>query len=167
MEVQVGRNQDFKTMALTAVNARIVKLAEDSPPGEPAWEFYCECGRPECHEQVKLSREKYNAIRDDGRAILAAGHQVNQSARARRLVEEARALRAQADNQIKRANRNTSLADDVAIASLRAGAQVWVKGRAATFREHIPHAQAARVHFEDEEGTRVVSLAHIKYAPPG
>lgn len=92
---------------LARVNASIRELAGGSESAAPAeWEFFCECGVAECHEQVTLTLEAYSAIHDGGFAILAPGHRVGQRARSVRLREEARALRAQAEHQLQRARRN-------------------------------------------------------------
>lgn len=153
-------------VALTEVNVHILELAVDAPSHELAWEFFCECGGRDCYEQVVLTIEEYTAVRRRGEAVLAAGHRLNPSARARRLREEALALRAQAEHQLTRARRAESLRHDAAVALLRAGARVWVNGRPATFRAHMPGGRAARVHFDGERGARVVALARLSTQPP-
>jgi hypothetical protein len=163
----VGRNQDFKTVALTEVNAHIRELADESPSHDLKWEFFCECGHRDCKAQLVLSIEEYTSIRDRDEAVLAPGHLVNQSARSRRLREEAQALRAQAAHQLRRAKRIEALREEAAHASLRNGARVWVNGSRATFREHVSGGrQAARVHLDGESGTRVIPLSHLRTAPP-
>ena len=97
---------DFKTAALTDVNAHIAEMAAETPSDETAWLFFCECGDPDCQQQVELSFESYVGVRIDRRPILARGHRVNPSTRAKRLVEESQALRAQAELQLKRAKKN-------------------------------------------------------------
>ena len=73
---------------------RIAELrrVRDSITGEREWEFACECGRRDCDELVFLTLDEFAALHDGGDAVLAEGHRVNQVARARRLVEAARAL---------------------------------------------------------------------------
>ena len=71
--------------------------------------FTCECGKPDCLEGVLLDPDEYEALRAGGGCILAAGHHVSRAedARrvARRLVEDAHALRAQAEHQQRRLRR--------------------------------------------------------------
>ena len=98
----------IKTAALTEVNRHILEFAVESESAALDWEFFCECGRPDCQEQVTLTIDQYVAARDRGGDVLAPGHQASQTARATRLREEARALRAQAGHQRKRSNRNLS-----------------------------------------------------------
>jgi hypothetical protein len=95
-----------KGALLAQVNASIRELAGGSETASAEWEFFCECGAAECHEQITLTLEAYSAIHDGGFAILAPGHRLGQRARAQRLIDETRALRAQAEHQIKRAKRN-------------------------------------------------------------
>jgi multidrug efflux pump subunit AcrA (membrane-fusion protein) len=58
------------------------------------------------HEHVALTVDAYAALHDSGRAVLAPRHRLSQVERARRLSEEAKALRAQAEHQVKRAKKN-------------------------------------------------------------
>lgn len=95
-----------KTAMLAQVNAGIFGFAVDSISDASEWEFFCECGRPICHELVMLPLDAYTAIRDGRQSVLAPGHQPSQLERARRLGEEARALRAQAAHQVRRAQKN-------------------------------------------------------------
>ena len=87
-----------------------LRHVRDSSTGEPEWEFACECGRRDCTESVFLTVDAYAALHDCGRPVLAEGHRVSQVAVARRLVDAARALCAQAEQQVRRAkqNRDTS-----------------------------------------------------------
>ena len=77
---------------------------------EETWDFLCECGTPDCKEWVTLPISQYELLRKGSWPILAPGHSPDDVQRsrhmARRLVEEARALRAQAEVQLKRAARN-------------------------------------------------------------
>jgi len=78
--------------------------------GDDAWDFLCECGADECQEWVTLRVEQYEALQRADEPILAPGHTLSQvqrsRRRARRLVDDARALEAQAEHQVKRARRN-------------------------------------------------------------
>jgi hypothetical protein len=105
----VNRDPVLKTFLLTEVNHHIRDLAADADwdAGDPEWEFFCECGRRDCHEQVKLTLDAYVALGDGNRPVLAPGHRLSQVERARRLREETQALLAQAEQQVKRAQRNT------------------------------------------------------------
>jgi hypothetical protein len=73
---------------------------------EQEWEFFCECGRYGCDKRVKLTVAAYRALHDDGCFVLAPGHQPSERERSRQLREEAKALRAQAELQTKRAKKN-------------------------------------------------------------
>ena len=74
------------------------------------WLFMCECGDLGCQTRVLLTLRQYEALRAEDRLILAKGHEVSRGEVLRRtargLVEEARALRAQALHQLRRARRN-------------------------------------------------------------
>lgn len=98
-----------KTAVMTEVNRRILDTTAGSlgsnQDGE-GWEFFCECGCPECEERVTLTVSAYSALHDGGNAVLAPGHRLSQVERARRLSEASEALRAQADLQVKRAKKN-------------------------------------------------------------
>jgi hypothetical protein len=80
-------------------------------PGErSAWDFVCECGRSDCHDVVTLSLAQYEALRREGGAVLAPGHVLPPAEKARReareSVEDAKALKAAARQQERRARRN-------------------------------------------------------------
>jgi hypothetical protein len=83
-----------------------LRHVRDSATGEREWEFPCECGHRNCHESVFLTLDAFGALRDRDEAVLAGGHHVSQTARARRLVDAAKALRAQAEHQVRRARKN-------------------------------------------------------------
>jgi hypothetical protein len=102
----MGEQRGAKTAVLTEVNQRVLGAALDSIAKEQEWEFFCECGAPECHEYVKLTVHAYGVLHDGGGAVLAAGHGLSQLERARRLREDADALRRQAKHQVRRAKRN-------------------------------------------------------------
>ena len=105
-ERAIGDKRAFKTEALTEVNGHILEAARDSISGDQEWEFFCECGRSDCHEHVELTLDAYVALHDSGDAVLADGHRLSQVERARRLSQEAEALLGQAEQQVKRAKKN-------------------------------------------------------------
>jgi hypothetical protein len=74
------------------------------------WAFLCECGDDDCQEWVTLPVGTYEALQRADQPILAPGHTLSEPQKtrrkARRLVDDARALQAQADLQLKRAGRN-------------------------------------------------------------
>jgi hypothetical protein len=88
-----------------------------APLGQPAavdpgasWEFVCECERPDCNERVILSPAEFEGIKARRDLVVAPGHEESAAMRARRiahaLCDEAEALHAQAQHQIKRATQN-------------------------------------------------------------
>lgn len=91
---------------LVEVNSHILEAARDSLGDIPVeeWEFFCECGQPDCQVHVKLTLAAYTALHDAGLAALAPGHQLDPRTQARGIREEARALRAEA-SQIRRSGR--------------------------------------------------------------
>lgn len=95
-----------KTAALAKVNQGILEVARDSIAEEQEWEFFCECGREDCHEYVALTVDAYAALHDGGGTVLAPGHRLSQVGRARRLRDDAEALARQAEQQVERAKRN-------------------------------------------------------------
>jgi hypothetical protein len=95
-----------RSSALTDANRNILLHVQDADAGELEWEFFCECGRNHCHEHVFLTLDAFIAIHDGGDAVLAEGHRLSQSDLARRLRDDAGALRAQAEHQIRRAKKN-------------------------------------------------------------
>lgn len=102
----MGNGRGSKAAALVEVNLQIREAATDSIAQEQEWEFFCECGRSGCEEHVLLTIDAYSALHDGGRAVLAPGHRVSQVGRARRLGDEAEALRAEAGHQLRRARKN-------------------------------------------------------------
>jgi hypothetical protein len=87
-----------------------VKRFDLSESDGEAWAFLCECGDDECQEWVTLPVTRYEALQRADQPILAPGHALSEPQkarrRARRLVDDAKALEAQADVQLKRAKRN-------------------------------------------------------------
>jgi hypothetical protein len=73
------------------------------------WSFLCECGDDTCQEWVTLPVAGYEALQRSDQPILAPGHTLSPSQKsrrqARRLQDDAKALRGQAEHQVKRAKR--------------------------------------------------------------
>ena len=86
----------------TAVNRRVLRVVRDLDDGEQEWEFFCECGREDCHEHVFFTLDAFMALRDHGGVVLADAHRPSQVVRARGLRTEAAAVRRQAVQQVKR-----------------------------------------------------------------
>ena len=74
------------------------------------WAFLCECGDDQCQEWVTVPVAQYEALQRADQPILAPGHTLSKPQRsrrkARRLVDDAKALEAQADHQLQRAKQN-------------------------------------------------------------
>ena len=89
-----------------------VKRFDLSELEQETWDFLCECGAGECEEWVTLHVAEYEALQRSDAAILAPGHTLSAGQRtrrtARRLADDARALKAQAEHQVRRAKRNLS-----------------------------------------------------------
>jgi hypothetical protein len=87
-----------------------VKRFDLSESDAETWAFLCECGDEECQEWVTLPVAKYEALHRADQPILASGHTLSEGQKsrrkARRLVDDAKALEAQAELQVKRASRN-------------------------------------------------------------
>ncbi|HEU5243463.1 MAG TPA: hypothetical protein VFU33_03605 [Gaiellaceae bacterium] len=87
-----------------------VKRFDLSESDGETWAFLCECGDDVCQEWVTLPVRQYEALQRADQPILAPGHTLSRPQKtrrqARRLVDEAKALEAQADVQLKRAERN-------------------------------------------------------------
>jgi hypothetical protein len=87
-----------------------VKRFDLSESDGESWAFLCECGDYECQEWITLPVRKYEALQRADEPILAPGHTLSDPQKtrrqARRLVDDAKALQAQADVQAKRARRN-------------------------------------------------------------
>ena len=87
------------------MNTSIFEAATRSIAHGVKWDFFCECGDDACDERIALTQDEYEQLRDSGRPIVARGHQVDKKLRARALREDARALRAQAQLQARRAQK--------------------------------------------------------------
>jgi hypothetical protein len=87
-----------------------VKRFDRAELDEETWDFLCECGADQCREWVTLTLPEYESLLQAEEPILAPGHELTRSQRARRkaekLADDAKALRAQADVQQKRTGRN-------------------------------------------------------------
>jgi hypothetical protein len=97
---------ETRAATLAAANVHIYRNVRDADDGKQQWDFVCECGQDECHEQVLLSVEEFAALRSAGNSVLAPGHVPSQLARAEVLIANAEALRRQAQHQVKRATKN-------------------------------------------------------------
>jgi hypothetical protein len=102
----LGEDRIFSPASLSEMTQGELRAVRDSGTGEQEWEFRCECGREHCHDYVFLTLDAYVALRDRGTVVLADGHHLSPVVRARRLRDDARALVAQALNQLERAKRN-------------------------------------------------------------
>src|SRR3954452_15883889 len=77
---------------------------------EETWNFICECGEDGCEEWLELTLDAFRHRRIESAPVVADGH--SESSRgnlARRMAaglrEQARALRAEARHQVRRARR--------------------------------------------------------------
>ena len=109
----LAERRTVRTTALSEVNQGISEVARDSIDREQEWEFFCECGREECHKYVSLTLDAYCALHDHGQLVLAEGHRLSQIERARGLLADAQAVRAQASHQVKRAIENLRISRDL------------------------------------------------------
>jgi len=107
-------NQQAKQEVLLELNARVhdaAKRFEDNESEQNLWDFTCECGAPDCRVPVSLKLAEYEALRAAQQPVLADGHETQRTAKAREHAEELRsdagALKAQAELQRRRAERNT------------------------------------------------------------
>ena len=77
---------------------------------EDTWAFLCECGADGCQVWVTMPLAAYEALHRADEPILAPGHTVSRGERARRkarrLADDAHALQAQAEQQVKRSRKN-------------------------------------------------------------
>lgn len=103
---------------LLEVNSNIGVDAHHLPAGERearGWDFVCECGDGDCTELVHLTLAGYDQLRAAGGFVLAEAHTLQRAeaarAWARTLRDEAAALRAQADLQLRRAVKNRESLD--------------------------------------------------------
>jgi hypothetical protein len=110
----VATKRTSRSAERTEVNRNIrmavKRFDEPALDGDESWDFLCECGADECGQWVTLTLKRYEALLRAEEPVLAPGHELTRSQRARRkarrLVEDSEALRAQAQVQQKRAGRN-------------------------------------------------------------
>src|SRR5437764_273493 len=103
---EISRSQIWQWVRHGRVEEQVVR---DEIDGE-AWACLCEGGDDSCQEWVTLPVERYETLQRLDQPILAPGHTLRQPEktrrRARRLVDDAQALEAEADVQVNRAKRN-------------------------------------------------------------
>ena len=99
---EAGLHRKFKVVALTEVNSHILELATESRSDATDWDFFCECGRPNCHQQVMLTVAAFNWLRSNDLPVIARGHKLSHVARARILGSESAASRAVGAGQASR-----------------------------------------------------------------
>lgn len=80
----------LRSSALAEANRNILLYLRDGDDGKLEWEFFCECGRDDCHEHVFLTLDALIAIQDGGGVVLAEGHSLSQADRAQSAVERAK-----------------------------------------------------------------------------
>jgi hypothetical protein len=107
------RTESSEARADVNRNVRMaVKRFDLSGEADETWKFLCECGAEDCQKWVTLRVEDYEARQRADEPILAPGHTLTKGQRsrrkARRLVDDAKALEAQAEHQVKRARRNVA-----------------------------------------------------------
>jgi hypothetical protein len=109
----VGDRQSESSAAFVELIRQMRMAAQRSDTSEneaETWSFLCECGDDSCREWVTLPVSGYEALQRADQPILAPGHSLSASERtrrqARRLRDDAKALRAQAEQQTKRAKKN-------------------------------------------------------------
>lgn len=102
--------EETNTQLFREVNERIRETAGDLEGYDDAlWTFSCECGEPGCHAQVDLPLSTYDALVANDEFVLARGHMLadaqNARRRAQELREESQAVRAQAQQAVRRSRR--------------------------------------------------------------
>lgn len=83
--VTLACERALKTAALTEVNDHILDFASESASIETDWDFFCECGEPNCHSLVRLTINEYMDVRDSASAVLAQGYELSHDDRSTRL----------------------------------------------------------------------------------
>jgi hypothetical protein len=63
---------NLTTELLCEVNNRLAEIQADA--GHNALTLLCECARPFCTEQVVVARERFTALRAQGKPVLAPLH---------------------------------------------------------------------------------------------
>jgi hypothetical protein len=72
------KQQPAEPDLLPEVNAHVHEAAlrfEGVESRYEPWEFRCECGAPDCRAIVSLTLAEYEALRQEGRPVLAPGHE--------------------------------------------------------------------------------------------
>jgi len=91
----------FKTAALAEVNSHILEAAQESSAVTGDWEFFCECGQPDCRELVTLSLPEYASLRERGEPVLAPSHRLPPGTRLPMLIDAAQELLVQAKRRAR------------------------------------------------------------------
>jgi hypothetical protein len=109
----LAKKRDESSATRAELNRQIrtaVKRFDLSDRTEDTWAFLCECGAEDCQEWVTMPLTGYEALQRSDEPILAPGHTVSRGEQARRkakrLADDAQALQAQAEQQVKRSRRN-------------------------------------------------------------
>jgi hypothetical protein len=106
---RTGRSAE-KTEVNRNIRMAVQRFDDPALDGAESWEFLCECGADGCGQWVTLTLKGYEALLRADEPVLAPGHELSRGQRARRkarkLVDDSQALRAQAGVQQKRAGRN-------------------------------------------------------------
>jgi len=111
-------SREQRVTAVRLVNVEIREMASERGWLDPEWEFLCECGA--CWDHVALSLNEYDGRIAGEELILAPGHLFTSAAEARRMARrlrnESKALRAQAQQAVRHggvtARRSHSTEDD-------------------------------------------------------
>lgn len=110
MEEMARGERTERSREIAEVNAMVPTLAAQHERQSGEWLFMCECGDLACHTRVLLSLREYDALKAANQPVLAKSHFVTRGEILRRtarvLVDDARALQAQAAQQLRRARRN-------------------------------------------------------------
>ena len=106
---QTGRSAD-RTEINRNIRMAVKRFDAPTLDGEESWDFLCECDASDCGQWVTLTLKRYEALLRADEPVLALGHVLSRSQRARRkalkLVDDSHAPRAQSNVQHKRAGRN-------------------------------------------------------------
>jgi hypothetical protein len=70
---RVGQNEAL----YREVNERVLELNDRFGIDQERIDFVCECGHGGCAERISLTRDEYEAVREDGRRFaLVKGHEI-------------------------------------------------------------------------------------------
>ena len=103
-----NEKQTVKAGVLAEVNSHILEVARESPACSSQWEFFCECGQPDCSKLVTMTVDEYSSLREGGGRVLAPGHGPNREESETSFAEDARELLAQARQRARRAHAKQS-----------------------------------------------------------